>query len=81
MSLPESTCQFGYPTEQVKEILGDDAHRFWNWMRGQTMAVCDAKVWNPETEEYEVACSGIEHGYVVYGHDLERFLLDLPVID
>lgn len=79
--LPKPECEYGYTVEQVKEIMGDDVQRFYHWMRGQTMAICEGNAYNHDTKEYEEACGGVSHGYVTYGYDIERFLAGLPVID
>ena len=64
-------CSLGYTPAQVAEILPDKFREeaFWQWMSGQTMAVCGG-------------CDGITHGApIVYPHDLRRFLAHLPITD
>lgn len=80
-NLPEPECSCGYPAYQLKEVLGDRLPAFWQWMRGQTVTLCEGKRYNHDTKEYEEDCGGISHGAVVYTCDLERYLLGLPVID
>lgn len=80
MSLPESACRSGYTDAELREILGDRHDAFRHWMRGQTMTVCNGRLYNHETREYYASECG-PHGPVTYGHDLQRFLDGLPVID
>ena len=81
MDLPDSECQFGYTSKELKDILGDRFDYFWHWMRGQTISICDARVYNSETKDYDQCCNGIANGGVVYRSDLKRFLLGLTIID
>lgn len=51
-------------------------------MVGQTVALCDGKEYNHETNEYRATeCASAPHGLVVYPSDLARFLSGQPVID
>ena len=78
-------CRLGYPECQVTRILANNDKRldeFNSWMFGCTMALCDGRVYNPETKLYEPsACFQHPHGAVVYTWDMARFLAGLPVID
>lgn len=61
--LPEPECYHGYSITQVRAILGLDRYdRFFDWMSGQTMAICEGR-----------KC-GTPHGGVVYPSDLGQFL-------
>ena len=79
--IPEPECAYGYTTEQLEQILGEGLDRFYGWMRGQTMALCQGAAYNHETKQYEEACGGIEHGPVVYSWDLARYLAGRTVVD
>lgn len=80
-NLPDPECRLGYTYTQLTTILGWRLDDFGRWMRGQTMSLCDGRKYNHDSKVYEEACGGVSHGGVVYRHDLERYLLDLPVID
>lgn len=69
-ALPAPACSLGYTKKQVGEILpGRLEEAFWQWMRGQTMAICEGR-------------DGVAHGSpIVYPHDLQRFLAHLPTTD
>lgn len=74
----------GYPYAQLNQILFDNgrtADEFWEFMRGQTFAICEGRKFNHDTREYEPDCGGTAHGGVVYPWDVERFLDRKPVID
>lgn len=78
--LPQPECILGYPDGQLHELLGSRYDEFWKWMRGQTFTSCDGRAYDHETKEYrETGCG--PHGFVVYYHDVKRFLEGLPVID
>lgn len=83
-ALPKPHCKYGYTLSQLlDDVFSGDQERFdslMKWMYGQTMTLCDGRLYNHETKEYEKGCDE-PHGPVVYTHDLRRFLLGLPVID
>lgn len=83
--LPEPSCPHGYTDDDLKAILGDDPVRwdeFHLWMYGQTMSLCDGRLYNHERKQYENSpCVDNPHGVVVYRGDLRRFLEGRPVID
>lgn len=95
MRLPEPECPLGYPESQLQKILGKAAlfNIFCNWMRGQTMGLCDGLRWNPDADWYDQNwtprrgcyepsdCYDSPHGGVVYRSDLERWMAGLPVVD
>ncbi len=63
-------CSGGYTATQIESILGNRTEDFWEWMRGQTMMICNG-------ENCEVA-----HGMpIVYPWDLERYLDGRPIVD
>jgi hypothetical protein len=90
--LIEPECTYGYTSAQISEILGDRQGEFGHWMRGQTMAICDAA---PERKwiDDEDAVGGLRlvdvgpppckrpHGVVVYPWDVERFIAGRPIVD
>ena len=76
VTLPEPACRLGYSSRQVNELLssyGLKGSAFSEFMRGQTMALCDGTLYNHDTQEYEPSC-GEAHGVVVYPRDLSYFL-------
>ncbi len=79
--LPEPACLLGYTHRQLAEILGVRIADFREWFAGQTGAICEGRLWDREQTRYAPACGGVAHGPVVYRHDVERFLLGLPVVD
>lgn len=86
-------CSLGYTPDQIAVLTGDREQEFWDWMRGQTVAICQAdpqREWVEDTSalggmrivEIGPPLCDIAHGApIVYRWDLERFLAGLPVID
>lgn len=73
--LPEPSCFLGYPRSQVVEIVGLRLDAFDHWMRGQTVAICDGRRYDPDQRDYvPTACSAHPHGVVVYPWDVRQFL-------
>lgn len=73
---PQATCELGFTREDLDKIFGTgelDYKDFWFWMRGQTGSVCDGRLYNHETDEYEETGCG-PHGRIVYAWDLHRYL-------
>lgn len=67
-------CKYGYTNKQVTKIIGTKNLGVFNrYMTGKTMAVCDGKVYNPETNQYEASNCG-PHGLITYSCDVESFL-------
>ena len=63
MNIPKPQCHWGYPTEQVKAILGTRYEAFCKWgADGLTMMTCDGS----ECTE--------AHGPVTFQTDVEAFL-------
>jgi hypothetical protein len=79
--LPAPECEGGYTNWQLAEILGNRLDKFEQWMRGQTMMLCEGRSYDHDRCEYVPACGGVAHGGIVYRWDLERFLDGRPVID
>lgn len=77
---PEPNCTHGYSFDLLDETLG--AERFaelMDWMRGQTMMLCDGRRYDHDTREYYE--TGHVHGPVVYPWDVQRFLRGGPIVD
>jgi hypothetical protein len=72
--LPKPDCELGYPHYQVETLLtGPRLTAFKNFMRGQTMSICDGRSYNYASSEYEDTGCG-PHGGVVYESDLKSFV-------
>lgn len=82
MNLPEPECKYGYPIEQLEDILVplNRYFEFNKWMYGQTGAICDGQEYDYSKKDYVATGCG-PHGMVVYSWDVTRFLAGLPVID
>lgn len=78
--IPEPDCQIGYSRDALEQILAEDFSNFASWMRGQTSAICDGRIYDHDSREYKPTGCG-PHGLVVYRGDLYRYLHGLPVID
>jgi hypothetical protein len=76
----EPGCAFGYTKSQLIELLGERESAFADWMRGQTVALCDGKVYDHDKREYVKGCDEA-HGLVVYAHDVRQFLAGGPPLD
>lgn len=77
---PEPDCDLGYSFDLLEETLG--AERFadlMDWMQGQTMAICDGRRYDHDTQEYYETLHA--HGPVVYTWDVMRFLAGGPILD
>ena len=81
MTLPKPDCKNGYTADQLIKILTpSEMEAFSTYMRGQTMTLCEGRIWSHELEKYIPSNCG-PHGPVVYTCDLERFLQGLPPLD
>ena len=74
IELPEPGCRLGYTHDQIVDIMGDQLEDFYEWMYGQTGAICEGRQYNRKTGEYEEACGGVAHGTVCYRWDVERYI-------
>lgn len=81
MLLPKPECSCGFTKKQIVGIMGLRTEEFWDWMRNQTVMLCDGKEYNHAEKRYQVVCDGVAHGTVIYQRDVERFLAGLPVRD
>ena len=74
-TLPKPDCRYGYPIAQVREHLGDNTFAtFSQWIDGQTVSVCDGRVYDHELRQYyETGCG--PHGLVYYHWNVQSFLL------
>jgi hypothetical protein len=80
--LPPAECEMGYPADQLRRMYGEQGYRrLMLWMDGQTMTLCEGRSYDYSRNRYVQACGGVSHGLVVYGHDVQRWLAALPVID
>jgi hypothetical protein len=77
--LPAPACQLGYTQTQLDAILIDVDH-FGNWMRGQTMVICDGRYYDYDAKAYEDTGCG-PHGAVVYAWDVTRYIEGGPIVD
>jgi len=81
-TLPEPVCPLGYPRSQLEEFLGDRLEAFTEWMRGQTVVICQGKRWSPEERrDVPTDCFGHPHNVVTYRHDVERYLAGKEPLD
>jgi len=72
----------GYTVDDLENILGDRFDEFTKWMYGQTMSVCEGRLYNHDKKTYEPAvCADNPHGGVVYPWDLKTFLQGRPSFD
>jgi hypothetical protein len=78
--LEKPECRFGYTEEQIKRILGYRINMFHKFMVGQTMAICDGKLFDEATGQYVGSNCG-PHGSITYAVDLHQFLANLPPLD
>lgn len=76
--LQDPTCLMGYTDDDVNQALaefGIDQDDFTAWYEGQTGAICDGQQYDYDAKAYRTTpCAENPHGFVVYGHDLRRFL-------
>jgi hypothetical protein len=81
MNLPKPKCRYGFTTDQLTQILGPtQLETFSDYMRGQTMTLCEGKEWSQELNKYIPTNCG-PHGPIVYLQDLESFLEGRPPLD
>jgi hypothetical protein len=78
--LPKPKCEFGYPTDQLEEILGDRLKEFNKYMVGQTGSICVGQKYNRDTDKHDLTGCG-PHGIVVYKCDLITFLEGRATLD
>ena len=78
--MKKPSCELGYTIPDLKEILGNRYDEFLNWMRGQTVAMCEGRKYNYDKHEYEDTGCG-PHGWAYYPWDVQRFLDGRPIID
>lgn len=78
--LPKPVCRYGYPANQLNDILGPSHESFDRWMNGQTMSICDGREYDHEKQEYHATGCG-PHGVIVYPWDLNRYMQGRSVID
>jgi hypothetical protein len=77
---PEPDCDSGYSFDLLEEVLGDARFaELMDWMRGQTLMLCDGRRYDHDTQEYYE--TGHAHGPVVYTWDVQNFLRGGPILD
>lgn len=78
--IPPPRCKLGYPQDQLAEILGDRLDQFNQWISGQTIGVCNGRMFDHGNGVYlDTKCG--PHGPVVYRDDLLNFLSGGKVFD
>lgn len=78
--LPKPKCKYGFTEEQIRKIMGAHLLRFQAWISGQTGAICDNRDYDHEAKEYKPSGCG-PHGFIIYEHDVRRFLAGGPNLD
>lgn len=81
------SCESGMTDEDLAAVIpADELPRFWQWMNGQTFAICEGRRYHHMPDDptkddyatgegfYEEKCGGVAHGRVVYPWDVARFL-------
>ncbi len=78
--LPAS-CKYGMTSSDLADVFGEDElAELYDWMRGQTGAICEGVEWDYDLGDYiETDCG--PHGMIVYRNDVMRFIEGLPVVD
>lgn len=82
--LPPHECQHGYTDAEIRKYLRTSVQyeNFCYYMHGQTMSICEGRLYNHETESYEPdECANNPHGIVTYAWDLRRYTENLPPYD
>lgn len=76
-----ATCRMGIPIEDLRRVLPPaQFDSLFDYLDGQTMALCDGWQYNYETNATEDSGCG-PHGGVVYVRDVRRWAAGLPVDD
>lgn len=80
IKFPDPNCPSGYSWDYLEEIMTEETFKsFGRWMNGQTCTICDGRVYNHSTKEYQPSeCASDPHGGVAYRWDVERFLGIVP---
>lgn len=81
VTLLKPDCWLGYTRTQLETMLDSRLSAFDSWMQGQTMALCDGRVYDPEEKIYKPSVCDHPHGVVVYPQDVEQFLLGRRPLD
>lgn len=78
--LPEPDCTHGYSIALLEDSLPKDLfENLMAWMYGQTMMLCEGRLYNHESKSYEPTHDA--HGPVVYAWDVERWERGGPILD
>jgi len=71
--LPKPDCKLGYTQSQIEQIVGTALMpKFNEFMRGQTLGICEGKQYDPEINGYRLSNCG-PHGIVTYPCDVQNF--------
>jgi len=85
-NLPEPSCFMGYDNDDLLEIIGvKHWSHFWEWMRGQTLGLCQGYETVPRSElvfdTVPTKCYGNPHGLVAYPQDVITYLKGMDPLD
>jgi hypothetical protein len=80
VDFPAPDCEMGYSWDMLEKVMDADTFAaFSRWMNGQTCSLCDGRVYNYATKEYQPSeCFENPHGGVAYRWDVHRFLGIVP---
>jgi len=73
---PNPSCPLGYTITDINNLLSfEQRNEFFRWMDGQTVGICEGRIYNYETKQFEPdECAGTPHGSIIYVGDLWRYL-------
>lgn len=78
----QPSCIYGYTEADLIIIFGDRLPDFYKWMRGQTISLCDGRVYDHDLKEYiDSKCGPPGHGPVYYPWDVKNFIDPSPWLD
>lgn len=80
---PYDECPLGLTENELTLLLTKgELEGFYQWMIGQTAALCDGRSFNYGLSKYEpTVCADNPHGPVYYRWDVTRYLEGRPVDD
>lgn len=73
MALPPPSCALGYTITDLEAIFDteEEQKKFYRWMRGQTISLCQGK--HDRFEPEEKRCP-ISHGLIYYVWDVKTYV-------